>query len=89
MLRTSVSQVLAQFRRELTTGLSESASVLQASGLDPALLAFSMWTETLRDAAREGRGNVLFLDGNVATMEDALRRMQELSVHPTSPPPAQ
>lgn len=67
---------LAQFRRELATGLSESAQVLEDAHVDPALLAFTMWTETVRDAAREGTGNVVFLDGSVDAMETTLRRMQ-------------
>jgi prepilin-type processing-associated H-X9-DG protein len=69
---------LAQFRRELANGLSESAQVLEQAGMDQSLLAFSMWTETVRDAAREGNGNVLFLDGSTDAMDVALRRMQGL-----------
>ena len=71
-------QGLAQFRRELTTGLTESANSLKDSGMDPSLLAFSMWTETIRDAAREGTGNVMFIDGNLTTMEESLHRLQGL-----------
>lgn len=79
-------QGLAQFRRELAEGISESATVLTNAGLDPTLLAFSMWTETIRDAAREGTGNVLYLDGNLATMEDQLRRLQGLQLSPPQKP---
>lgn len=69
---------LASFRKEITQGLTESAKELQAGGLDASILTFSMWTETLRDAAREGQGNVIFLDGNIATGEDASRRLQAM-----------
>lgn len=67
---------LAGFRKAIATGLAESAEVLEKNGLDEGLLAFSMWTETLRDAAREGTGNTIFLDGNISTMEETLRRTQ-------------
>lgn len=67
---------LANFRRELAEGFSESAMVLEENGLDASILLFSMWTETLRDSAKDGSGNVIFLDGNMATMDDAVRRMQ-------------
>lgn len=67
---------LAHFREALAEGLSKSAQVLDAAGIDPAILAFTMWTETIRDAAREGKGNTIFIDGNIAAMEETLRRLQ-------------
>ena len=70
---------LAAFRTELTKGLSQSTSELQAAGADPALVAFAMWTETVVQAAKDGQGNVLFLDGSTAGMEDTLKRLQGLS----------
>lgn len=69
-------QGLANFRKEIAQGLSDSAGVLTAQGVDPAMLAFTMWTETVRDAAKEGQGNVLFLDGGVDAMDGTMRRMQ-------------
>jgi regulator of protease activity HflC (stomatin/prohibitin superfamily) len=71
---------LAMFRKALAEGFGESAELLEKHGLDPALLAFSMWTETIRDAAREGTGNTIFIDGNIATAEEALRRLQGMTV---------
>jgi regulator of protease activity HflC (stomatin/prohibitin superfamily) len=67
---------LAKFREAIATGFSESAKHLEEAGLDPAILLFSMWTETIRDAAKEGKGNTIFLDGNIATMEQTLHRLQ-------------
>lgn len=71
---------LAMFRKALAQGFGESAEMLNKHGLDPALLAFSMWTETIRDAAKEGSGNTIFIDGNIATSEEALRRLQAFTV---------
>lgn len=67
---------LAQFREAIAVGFSESAKKLEDAGLDPAILLFSMWTETMRDAAKEGTGNTIFLDGNITTMEQTLHRLQ-------------
>jgi tartrate dehydratase beta subunit/fumarate hydratase class I family protein len=39
-----------------------------------------MWTETIRDAAKEGAGNTIFIDGNIATGDDAMRRLQAMTV---------
>lgn len=71
---------LAMFRKALAQGFGESAELLEEHGLDPALLAFSMWTETIRDAAKEGSGNTIFIDGNIASGEEALRRLQAFTV---------
>lgn len=69
---------LAAFRQELANGLAESAEVLARNDIGPEMLAFTMWTETVRDAAKEGTGNVVFLDGSVNSMQDTMRRMQGL-----------
>jgi regulator of protease activity HflC (stomatin/prohibitin superfamily) len=71
---------LAMFRKALAEGFGESAELLEKHGLDPALLAFSMWTETIRDAAREGAGNTIFIDGNISTGDDSMRRLQAMTV---------
>jgi regulator of protease activity HflC (stomatin/prohibitin superfamily) len=73
---------LAAFRKALAEGFGESAELLAEHGLDPAIIAFSMWTETIRDAAKEGAGNTIFIDGNLATAEEALRRLQGMTVLP-------
>jgi regulator of protease activity HflC (stomatin/prohibitin superfamily) len=72
---------LAMFRKALAEGMGESAELLQQHGLDPAILAFSMWTETIRDAAREGKGNMIFIDGNLNSADDAMRRLQAMTVN--------
>lgn len=79
---------LAMFRKALAQGFGESAEMLEQHGLDPALLAFSMWTETIRDAAKEGAGNTIFIDGNIASGEEALRRLQAFTVSKDAKPAA-
>ena len=70
---------LAAFRTALTAGLTESAAMLEARGVSAGLLAFTLWTETLLDAAKNSTGNTIFLDGNIATMEQSLRRLQAIT----------
>ncbi|HZP15279.1 MAG TPA: SPFH domain-containing protein [Nocardioides sp.] len=81
---------LAAFRTELTKGLSESTAELAAAGADPALVAFAMWTETVVQAAKDGQGNVLFLDGSTSGMEETFKRLQGLTAlqSPMKPKPA-
>ena len=69
---------LANFRTALAQGLSDSAKMLEAQGVGSGVLALTLWTEAIRDAAQNGQGNVIFLDGNIATMEEAMRRLQGL-----------
>jgi regulator of protease activity HflC (stomatin/prohibitin superfamily) len=67
---------LAKFRKAVASGLTQSAEELKTAGVDPALLGLMLWTETLREVAQQGKGNTIFLDGNIGTMEDQIRRLQ-------------
>lgn len=73
-------QGFAMFRSEIATGLAESAEKLKEQGIDPAFLAFTMWTEMVRDTAREGKGNVIFLDGGTGSMKESMKHIQGLIV---------
>lgn len=73
---------LAQFRTALAEGLGQAAEELATHGIDPNFLAFTLWTETMRDVAREGRGNVVFFDGSVDGFEGAMKRMQGMLMDP-------
>ncbi len=77
---------LANFRTALAQGLSDSAQLLENSGVGSGVLALTLWTETIRDVAKDGKGNVLFLDGNLGTMDDAMRRLQGLMAIAPQPP---
>ncbi len=68
---------VALFRKEVSRGLAEAEATA-----DPALVRLAIWTETLRHLAENGRGNVMFLDGSPAGLEDTMRQlmaMQQLS----------
>lgn len=66
------------FRAEVASGLATAAQTVAASGADESLVMFAMWTETVRDAVKEGKGNVIFLDGSVSGMEESFRRLTAL-----------
>jgi regulator of protease activity HflC (stomatin/prohibitin superfamily) len=67
---------LAGFRRALATGMAESADILAEKGISADILTFTLWTETLHDVVKDGKGNTIFLDGNISTMQESLRRLQ-------------
>jgi regulator of protease activity HflC (stomatin/prohibitin superfamily) len=66
------------FRQEVATGLADAARTVNAAGADEKLVLFAMWTETIRDTVERSKGNVIFLDGSVQGMEDALKRLTGL-----------
>lgn len=68
-------QGVALFREEVARGLAQAARELETNEVDASLILFSMWTESIRHMAENGKGNVLFLDGSPAGME---KQMQDL-----------
>ena len=84
-------QGVALFREEVGRGLAQAARELEDNNVDSSLILFSIWTETLRHMAENGKGNVLFLDGSPDGMQGQMRdlmAMQQLHmVGPVLPPP--
>ena len=81
-------QGVALFREEVARGLALAARELETNAVDSSLILFSMWTETIRQMAEHGKGNVLFLDGSPEGMESTMRNlmaMQQLNVSHTDP----
>jgi len=71
-------QAVASFREEVARGMSLAAKEMQASDLDNSVILFTMWTETLKHVAENGKGNVIFLDGSVDGMERAVKQMMAM-----------
>jgi prepilin-type processing-associated H-X9-DG protein len=81
-------QGVALFRAEVARGLAQAAREMESNSVDQSLILFSMWTESLRHVAENGKGNVLFLDGSPAGMEKQMQdlmAMQQLHVVQTPP----
>ena len=76
-------QGVALFREEVARGLAQAARELDANSVDASLILFSMWTESIRHMAENGKGNVLFLDGSPDGMQKQMRdliALQQLRV---------
>jgi prepilin-type processing-associated H-X9-DG protein len=86
-------QGVALFREEVARGLAQAAREMDANNVDSALILFSMWTESIRHVAENGKGNVLFLDGSpdgmMKQMQDliALQQLDAAKLRPPVPPP--
>lgn len=87
-------QGVALFREEVARGLAQAAREMQESNADSSLILFSMWTESIRHVAENGRGNVLFLDGSPQGLskqfEDltALQQLHYIQNQAPLPPPS-
>ena len=86
-------QGVALFREEVARGLAQAAREMENNNVDSALILFSMWTESIRHVAENGRGNVLFLDGSPEGMQKqfqdlmALQQLHFVENNPPLPPP--
>lgn len=71
-------QGVALFREEVARGLAQAARELDDNSVDASLILFSMWTESIRHMAENGKGNVLFLDGSPDGMQKQMRDLMAL-----------
>ena len=68
-------QGVALFREEVARGMASAAKEMGDAKLDASFILFSMWTESIKHFAENGKGNTIFLDGSVDKMQ---RTMEEL-----------
>ncbi len=68
-------QGVALFREEVARGMASAAKEMEDAKLDASFILFSMWTESIKHFAENGKGNTIFLDGSVDKMQ---RTMEEL-----------
>ena len=79
-------QGVALFREEVSRGLAQASKELEDNNANASLILFSMWTESVRHVAENGKGNVLFLDGSPNGMQkqmEDLMALQQLNVNRT------
>jgi regulator of protease activity HflC (stomatin/prohibitin superfamily) len=68
-------QGIALFREEVAKGMTEAADKMKEANLDTSLILFSMWTESIKEFAEKGKGNVIFLDGSIDNMQQTVRQL--------------
>jgi regulator of protease activity HflC (stomatin/prohibitin superfamily) len=70
---------IALFRQEVAKGMAGAAKEMSEANLDASLILFSMWTESVKNFAQEGKGNVIFLDGSVDGMQKTMKDMMAIN----------
>ena len=71
-------QGVALFRQEVAKGMAEAAKEMEDAKLDSSILMFAMWTESIKNFAQEGKGNVIFLDGSTEGMQKTMRELMAM-----------
>lgn len=72
-------QGIALFRKEVAVGMASAAKEMSDASLDSSFLLFSMWTESMKTIAEQGKGNVIFFDGSIDGMQKSMQQMMALS----------
>jgi regulator of protease activity HflC (stomatin/prohibitin superfamily) len=70
---------IALFRAEVAKGMASAAKEMEVSNLDSSFLMFSIWTESIKHFAEQGKGNVIFLDGSSDNMEKTMKQLMALN----------
>ncbi len=70
---------VASFRKAVTEGLKSSVQELGGNNEAVGLIAFSMWTEAIKQMAENGKGNFINLDGSPDGMTKTFKTLQSLS----------
>lgn len=68
-------QGVALFREEVAKGMALAAKEITDANMDASFLLFSMWTESIKHFAENGKGNVIFLDGSPEGMQKTMQQM--------------
>ena len=72
-------QGVALFREEVAKGMSNAAKEMQQVNLDASMIMFSMWTESIKNFAEVGKGNVIFIDGSPEGMQNSVKQLMAMN----------
>lgn len=72
-------QGVALFREEVAKGIASAAKEIEGAKLDASFILFSMWTESLKHFAETGKGNTIFLDGSIDSMQRTMHELMSVS----------
>lgn len=72
-------QGVALFREEVARGMASAAKEMEDAKLDASFILFSMWTESIKHFAENGKGNTIFLDGSVDKMQRTVEELMSVT----------
>ncbi len=71
---------VALFREEVAKGLSTAAREMHQANMDTSVIMFTMWTESIKHFAENGKGNIIFLDGSSEGMKRTMEEIMSISL---------
>jgi regulator of protease activity HflC (stomatin/prohibitin superfamily) len=69
----------ALLRKQIASGLAEAGSTMEAHRVDPELMLYTMWLDSMKYIASHSHGNILSFDGSNDGYEKTLKQMQLMS----------
>jgi len=66
----------ALFREKIAGGLASAGNIMEAAGVDPSFMLYTMWLDTMKNVAATSHGNILSFDGSMDGFEKTLKQMQ-------------
>ncbi len=80
-------QGLADFRREVATGIHDAVAELQSAGVDPNYLLCCIYTEAIKHVAENAKaGHTILVDSNPSRPRELMTETAAFyRVHPTAP----
>ncbi|MBE7177148.1 MAG: SPFH domain-containing protein [Mucilaginibacter polytrichastri] len=72
-------QGIALFREEVAKGMTQAAKEMQDANMDVSVILFTMWTESLKQIAQDGKGNMIFFDGSSDNFERTMKQMMGIA----------
>ena len=70
---------VALFREEVAKGMASAAKEMHDAQLDASFILFSMWTESIKHFAENGKGNTIFLDGSIDKMQRTMHELMSIT----------
>ncbi len=65
----------ARMRARVAEGLAAAGETMQAGGVDPSLMLYTMWLDTMKTVAERSHGNLLSFDGSVDAFNKTVRQL--------------
>lgn len=72
-------QGIALFREEVAKGMTQAAKEMQDANMDVSVILFTMWTESLKQIAQDGDGNMIFFDGSTDNFQRTMKQMMGIA----------
>lgn len=68
----------ALLRKQIATGLAEAGRQMEADGVDPSFMLYTMWLDCMKHVASHSHGNILSFDGSMDGFEKTLKQLSLL-----------